>query len=475
MIHVIRTAAYTPRYPGYKDSCADIAYCLSTSPPTTSTNQKISIVTPVSHPDVQKNDDYAWCFPDTEAGILDAIAKGATHLWANTILFASHPLQTSTALDEFARDVKVVGQPPLQVEMFDDKAFVNDLLRGHRSRDNGYRVHTFTMPKGWTLCDPSPNTSATASGGGTDSPNDRLREYITSLSLPYPVVGKPIRGRGSHGVKVCHSLEEMITHAAALFAESPRIMVEEYLAGDEGTVTVLPAPSSTSLQKDSENENESRKKKYTALPVVLRTNHHAGIAPYNGTVAVSENSRAVTAAEAALDRAYALVQSECVSAAELLQPTGVIRIDVRRRRRGARAAVESGDVAGQRQGEQGKEAVTAEAEEEAEEEEEEAGAVDKFCLFDINVKPVSPPRLIPYLLVTLSPLPPLEGKQAVKDKHSRSSLASAAPGEWHYPLLNLPLPPPSPPRRACSCAASIRQTPVTFRTQTQAKRQRISI
>lgn len=389
-VHMTRTAAYTPRYPGYKDSCADIAYCLSTCPSTISPTQRISVVTPVPHPDVQKDDDYVWCFPDTEAGILDAIAKGATHLWANTILFASHPLQTSTALDEFAKDVKVVGQPPLQVEMFDDKAFVNDLLRDHRSGDDGCRVPTFTMPKGWTLCDPSSTTSATTPDGSTNLSNDRLREYITSLTLPYPVVGKPIRGRGSHGVKVCHSLEEMITHAASLFAESPRIMVEEYLAGDEGTVTVLPAPSSTPPQKDSENENESRKKKYTALPVVLRTNHHAGIAPYNGTVAVSENSRAITAAEAALDRAYALVQSECESAAELLQPTGVIRIDVRRRRRRreSRAAVESGDVAGQRQGEEGKEAVKAEA---SGEEAEEAGVVDKFCLFDINVKPVSSP------------------------------------------------------------------------------------
>jgi len=144
---------------GYKDSCADIAYCLSTSSPNIGTNHRVSVITPILQPDVKKDDDYAWCFPDTEAGILNAIAKGATHLWANTILFASHPLQTSTALGEFAGDIKVVGQPPLQVEMFDDKALVNDLLRGHRSGDDG-RQPTFTMPKGWTLCDPSSISAA---------------------------------------------------------------------------------------------------------------------------------------------------------------------------------------------------------------------------------------------------------------------------------------------------------------------------
>jgi len=196
------------------------------------------------------------------------------------------------------------------------------------------------------------------------------------LSLPYPVVGKPIRGRGSHGVKVCHSVEEMVSHAAALFAESPRIMVEEYLAGEEGTVTVLPVPDSTA--RDGE-ESAKKKKKYTALPVVLRTNHHAGIAPYNGTVAVSTNSRAITAAEAALDPAYALVQRECEKAAELLQPTGVIRIDVRRRAC-TRVAPVNGGAVRQSQAEADEEVAAAAA---------AAEAVDKFCLFDLNVKPVS--------------------------------------------------------------------------------------
>ncbi|KAH7034760.1 uncharacterized protein B0I36DRAFT_83912 [Microdochium trichocladiopsis] len=367
---------------GYKDSSADIAYCLSTSKPSASSASQdiaaISVVTPVAHPDVHENDDYAWCFPDTEAGILDAIAKGATHLWANTILFASHPLQTSVRIDAFAADVKVIGQPPLQVEMFDDKEVVNDMLR---------QQGCFTMPKGWTLCDPNTSASASSSSSssvpsvGTASTNiddATLRQYIASLSLPYPVVGKPIRGRGSHGVRVCHSLDEMVTHAAALFAESPRIMVEEFLEGEEGTVTVVPLPKSsdTAATATTELPAEAREgKQYSALPVVQRNNHHAGIAPYNGTVAVSTNSRAITAAEAAQDPAYALVQRECERAAELLQPTGVIRIDVRRRHR--QPEIQSHSVNGDR-GIHG-----------AGPDDGDIGdpVQERFYLFDLNVKP----------------------------------------------------------------------------------------
>lgn len=310
------------------------------------------MVTPVPNPDVHKDDDYAWCFPDTEAGILAAIGAGATHLWSNTILFASHPLQTSAAIGRFADAVQVVGQPPLQVEQFDDKVVVNDMLRS---------TGQFTMPLGWTLCDPgSTGTGTTTATATTTTANGAgLREYIAALSLPYPVVGKPIRGRGSHGVRVCASLDEMVDHAAALFRESPRFMVEEYLAGEEGTVTVMPPSGGASANNTvgGGGSGDSGNGGYRALPVVRRTDHRDGIAPYNGTVAVSANSRAVTGAESAADGAYALAQAECERAAALLGCTGVMRIDVRRRGAGG------GDGG--------------------------PGEVNKFCLFDVNVKPVS--------------------------------------------------------------------------------------
>lgn len=265
---------------GYQDSGADIAFNLAK-------NCGIKISTPKSTPDPTQQAE--WCFPDTEEGIVAALDSGATHLWANTILFADHPLQVSQSLEAFEEKVHVVGQPPRLVELYDDKSFVNNWLR-----DTG----KFTMPRGWTV------TKA-----------DATRIY--QLNLPYPVVAKPCRGRGSAGVKVCHTQKELTEHTESLFEDSDTIMVEEFLTGQEGTVTVMP-PS-------------SQHKDYWAMPVVTRFSHVDGVAPYNGSVAVTMNSRAVTPEESSADNAYREAAKECEAAAKLMRVTAPIRIDIRRR------------------------------------------------------------------------------------------------------------------------------------------------
>ncbi|KAK1477408.1 fungal specific transcription factor domain-containing protein [Colletotrichum tamarilloi] len=265
---------------GYRDSGADIAFNLQGS-------KSFNAVTPVSTPSPEK--DTEWCFPDTEEGILDAIKKGATHLWANTILFASHPLQTSTSLGSVQDTLKAVGHGPLVVEKYDDKEYVNDLLR---------RIGGFTMPRSWTIhSDPAVATK------------------IEQLQFPFPIVAKPIRGRGSHGVRVCQNLEDLIAHTKVLFQESPSIMLEEYLSGEEATITVMPP--------------NGEKTDYWSLPIVTRFNHQDGIAPYNGVVAVTANSRVITAKEEE-DPAYGRIARECEAAARALGVAAPIRIDVRR-------------------------------------------------------------------------------------------------------------------------------------------------
>lgn len=172
-------------------------------------------------------------------------------MWANTIVFASHPLQTSAKIGQHAKRLRVVGQSPLCVDRYDNKDWVNTLLR---------KTGGFTMPRSWDL--PS----------GTSPSADAFRD------LPFPVVGKPIRGRGSHGVKVCRSPQELAAHAKSLADENAAVMLEEFLQGEEATVTVMPPTAD---------------KGYWALPLVSRFNHHDGIAPYNGVVAVTANSRVV--------------------------------------------------------------------------------------------------------------------------------------------------------------------------------------
>ncbi|TKX22438.1 ligase-like protein [Elsinoe australis] len=272
-----------PKPGGYQDSGADIAYALKHL-------CNIDIVTPISNPDPSRHE--GWSFPDSEDGILAAVRAGATTLWANTILFADHPLQTSSKLTPYESDLYVVGQPPRLVETYDDKYIVNDFLRSQGS---------FTLPKFCTT---------------TSAELDHLSRLMNKYGLDFPVVGKPIRGRGSHGVKVCRSMEELSIHAAEILGESPRIILEQFLSGAEGTVTTMP-PSTEAPE-------------YWAMPVVVRYNHMDGVAPYNGVVAVAANSKVPPREEMEADAAYAAIARECEQVAKLLQATAPMRIDVRR-------------------------------------------------------------------------------------------------------------------------------------------------
>jgi hypothetical protein len=195
----------------------------------------IDVITPVSSPDPRNDED--WCFGDSESAILEAVSKGATHLWANTILFADHPLQTAESLGDVAKVLRVVGQPPKLVERFDDKAFVNNLLRSHTG---------FTLP------------------GARDVGNEEALAKLLQTDVAYPVVAKPVRGRGSWGVKVCRSPGELSKQCLELLKQDASVIVEDYLAGQEATVTVMP-PSRFSGHDE-----------YWAMPVVERFNHADG-------------------------------------------------------------------------------------------------------------------------------------------------------------------------------------------------------
>ncbi|CAG7934820.1 unnamed protein product [Penicillium olsonii] len=263
---------------GYQDSGADIAYTLR--------SRGINVVTPSASPQVSLHE--GWCFSDTEEGILSAVNGGATHLWANTIVFESHPLQQSSKLESIASDIYVVGQPPRLVESFDDKLFLNDKLR---------ELSGYTLPRSWSI-----------------STSDDLEEFASSIEK-FPVVGKPVRGRGSHGVKVCYNPSQLKQHLETLLQESPLVLVEEYLAGAEATITVMPPTP--------------KRPEYWSMVPVVRFNHVGGIAPYNGTVAVTANSRIVNDVEMQ-DPAYGKIMDECVKVARLTGATAPIRVDVRR-------------------------------------------------------------------------------------------------------------------------------------------------
>ena len=56
------------------------------------------------------------------------------------------------------------------------------------------------------------------------------------------------------------------------------------------------------------------------MPIVTRFNHEGGIAPYNGVVAVTENSRVLTPEKVEKDERFEKASKECVEVATLLLP-----------------------------------------------------------------------------------------------------------------------------------------------------------
>ncbi|EAW17307.1 uncharacterized protein NFIA_072210 [Aspergillus fischeri NRRL 181] len=62
---------------------------------------------------------------------------------------------------------------------------------------------------------------------------DNFREIVDQIDR-YPIMGKLVRRRGSHDAA------QLQHHAKVLLAESPLIMLEEFLAVEEATITVMP-------------------------------------------------------------------------------------------------------------------------------------------------------------------------------------------------------------------------------------------
>ncbi len=265
---------------GYSDSGADIGFCLRT--------RGFDVVTP--SPNASPATPMDWVFPDTADGIRAACDAGAALLWANTVVFEGHPIADVSATHW------IVGQLPAAQQAADDKFATNARLR-----DAGLPV-------------PPAILVAPDARDGVAALRATTEEALRRQGLTFPLIVKPVRGRGSQGVTLVRTLAALLADAHALIASGrfgDEIIVEQYLSGAEMTVTVLPEQNG-----------------YRALPPVLRFNHHDGVAPYNGLVAVTRNSRALTAEE---QRAPTVVtmMAQCVRAAALMKARAPIRIDCR--------------------------------------------------------------------------------------------------------------------------------------------------
>ncbi|TDW67335.1 D-Ala-D-Ala ligase-like protein [Novosphingobium sp. PhB55] len=267
---------------GYSDSGADIGVALLAA--------GCTLATPVADPDPTRVFDWVW--PDTEEGIAAALNAGATLLWANTVVFAGHPIEAAS------HKAWVVGPDPRAMQEIDDKAATNTRLL-----DAGLPV-----ARSWLI----------------DGDGD-LDAQLAPFAQVVPIVVKPLRGRGSQGVGVARTREELAQQVREL-AESRRfgaaIMLEQFLPGQEITITVMPAACRAGEAGPF------------ALPPVRRFDQIGDVAPYNGDVPVSRNSAAMTPEECA-DPAIAAVTAACEKAAALLEIRATMRIDCRADAQGA--------------------------------------------------------------------------------------------------------------------------------------------
>jgi D-alanine-D-alanine ligase len=321
---------------GYRDSGADIGFALRCN--------GVEVVTPEALPDPGTDADWVW--PDTAEGISAAVAAGATVLWANTSLFAAHPLVAARA----ALGVRVVGADPANVEAWEDKFEANRRLE---QAVGGFApaVRVAASRPRLLLCATESGAASVHSGVGGDGSRNRESGGDDLLSLDectdsrlrlagfeFPLVVKPVRGRGSEGVTVAADAAAVRAAAGALLgavvvdaagACAPRygssVIVEQFLDGQELTVTVMP-PGHFAVREDQPVVERPR---HWALTPVRRFNHVDGVAPYNGVVAVSTNSAALTADEVAADPAVREALLRCEGVGTAVGSAMPIRIDCR--------------------------------------------------------------------------------------------------------------------------------------------------
>ena len=268
---------------GYSDSGADIALAIQ--------QNNIQLITPVGSPKIKN--DFDWVFPDSEDGIKTAIKNGANLFWLNTVLYAKHPI-----LKFKDKSLLIVGQKPKKVEIFDDKFYTNNVLK-----EKGLPI-----PLSYLL--------------SSD-------EYLEN-DIKFPVVIKPVRGRGSQGVLVIQNgiaLKNGIVNLIATKKYGNKVIVEEFLPGKEITITIMP-PGDYTFDKRNVKKNN-----HWSLPAVERFNHIDGIAPYNGIVAVVNNSSIVPDNELN-SKEIKEISQKCELAAKIIDAQAPIRIDCRKNKDG---------------------------------------------------------------------------------------------------------------------------------------------
>ncbi|KAJ9123787.1 hypothetical protein QFC24_003561 [Naganishia onofrii] len=231
----------------------------------------------------------------------------------NTVLHRNHPLfklykPEPSKLSE-GSIIKFVGQLPEHADDYDDKVAVNPWL----AKTDDTQILRDGFPKSIVL--PS----------GTTGTEEGIQEAVKGIQakLGLPCVLKPPRGRGSMGVKVVHTVEQIRDHMANLYKDCPVILAEEFLNGEEITIAVMPPG-----EYDQPVGTQSC---HWTLPIVIRSQHINDVTPYSGVQVVALNSAAITPERYLEDKEeYEKVERRVKRAGEIMGTKAVVRIDCRR-------------------------------------------------------------------------------------------------------------------------------------------------
>jgi D-alanine-D-alanine ligase len=218
-------------------------------------------------------------------------------------LFEEHPLE------QVLGDYDIVGQLPAAMQAFDDKFETNQLLA-----NAGLPVARSFLLSG-------------AARNEVCALHD-VEQALPDKGMSFPMIVKPVRGRGSQGVTLVENLDALRRAAAALIEAATFgdiLMVEGFLGGDEMTITIMPPASP--------RPDGSRAPTHWALRPVYRFDQRGGVAPYNGDVPVTANSAAIDADRLHDPKVAAMIDA-CVAAAALVDARTAIRIDCRADRHG---------------------------------------------------------------------------------------------------------------------------------------------
>ena len=209
---------------GYIDGSADIAYTLN--------KFGFNVITPKPSPSLCVGSD--WVFPDAAETIHDFQNMKINFIWPNTVLYGDHPIY------KFSHNMSFLGKNNKIVPELDDKVKAYNLLK----------ILGIPCSKYFILGNYLGETNKESLINPLEEKD--IKRKMIEYNMKFPVIVKPIRGRGSEGIRKVNDFTELEDAVHYIFQKKfifknneffrfgQAALLEEHLPGNEITITILP-------------------------------------------------------------------------------------------------------------------------------------------------------------------------------------------------------------------------------------------